>query len=333
MHHHSQALEHGLRPQFSEVWKMTEVDVKPKTDVAAIRNDVEGIIRHRGLTQAAVSRESGVSSSALSRFLAGNYQGDNEAVAAKLLAWKEGVSKKDSIPARLIQGHGFVRTTAAAKITNGLDYAQLAADLVVVIGAPGVGKTETLENFRREGSNVWLATMSPDTSGKVPMLQELGFAFGLDLTGGAAGMRRQIAARVRNTGGLIVVDEAQHLDGKALETLRTIHDTTKIGMVLCGNPKLLTNMAALPQAYSRVGCCVSLGKPSTSDVRALAERFDVTGGDELDFLSGLAQHPGGLRCVVKTLRLGMMHASGEGVAVAVEHLAAAWSELALEGQA
>ncbi|MBK5920755.1 hypothetical protein CCR80_06865 [Rhodothalassium salexigens] len=312
---------------------MTEVDVKPKINVEAIRDEVNRIIHLRGLTQAGVSRESGVSSSALSRFLARRYGGDNEAVAAKLLAWKEGVSKKDSIPARLIQGHGFVHTAAAAKIINGLEYAQLAADLVVVIGAPGVGKTETLEHFRREGANVWVATMSPDTSGKVPMLQELGFAFGLDLAGGAAGMRRQIVSRVRNTGGLIVIDEAQHLDGKALETLRTIHDTTKVGMVLCGNPKLLTNMAALSQAYSRVGCRVTLGKPTNSDVKALAERFDVTGGDELDFLSGLAQHPGGLRCVVKTLRLGMMHASGEGVAVAVEHLAAAWSELALEGPA
>jgi DNA transposition AAA+ family ATPase len=312
---------------------MTETPEKPKINVDEVRQAVNELISLRNLKQTAVSRESGVSAAALSRFLTERYEGDNEAVAAKLYAWKETVAKKDGVPSPLAQGHGFVRTSAAAKIVAGLDYAQLTADLVVVVGAPGVGKTATLENFRRTGSNVWLATMSPDTSGKVPMLEELGFAMGMNLTGGAAAMRRQIAARVRATGGLIVIDEAQHLDAKAIETLRGIHDAAKIGMVLCGNPKLLMNISQLSQVFSRMGRKVTVGKPSRADVTVLAEQFDIDGREELNFLHTLSQQPGGLRCMVKTIRLGMMSAMGEEAKPAMKHLAAAWAELALEERA
>lgn len=313
---------------------MAEVLEKPKLDVGAIREAVGQLIQLRGLKQVAVARESGISSAALSRFLTGQYEGDNVAVATKLFAWKENVARRDGVPGALMRGHGFVATSAAGRIAAGLGHAQATADLVVVIGAPGVGKTVTLENFRQTGSSVWLATMSPDTSGKVPMLEELGFAMGLNLTGGAAKMRREIAARVRNTGGLIVIDEAQHLDARAIETLRGIHDATRTGMVLCGNPKLLVNVSQLSQVYSRVGRKVTLGKPSRADVVAVLKQFDIAGRDECEFLHTLSQHPGGLRCVIKAVRLAILAAGGEDTpaAVGMEHLAAAWSELALEDE-
>ena len=233
--------EHGQSP-LSEKSNMTEVLEKPKFDVDAIRDGVNQVIQLRDLKQAAVARESGVSPAALSRFLAARYDGDNEAMASKLFAWKEGLSKKDSVPTLLMLGHGFVGTTVSRKIVVGLELAQITADLVMIHGEPGVGKTVTLENFQQTGSNVWLSTMSPDTSGKVPMLEELGLALGLTLTGGAASMRRQIVARVKNTNGLIIVDEAQHLESKALDELRCIHDKAKVGMVLCGNPQLKTRV-------------------------------------------------------------------------------------------
>lgn len=309
---------------------MTEVLEKPKTDVDAIRDGVNRTIQLRDLKQAAVARESGVSTAALSRFLAGRYEGDNEAVATKLFAWMDGVSKKDSVPAPLMRGHAFVSTSASNKIVTGLDLAQFTRDLVMVYGEPGVGKTVTLENYQQTGSNVWLATMSPDTSGKVPMLEELGLALGLTLTGGAASMRRQIVARVRNTNGLIVVDEAQHLDGKALDELRCIHDKAKIGMVLCGNPLVKARVEMLDQVNSRVGKKVKLGRPSRPDVAVLAAQFEVTGRDEVGFLHTISQLPGGLRCVVKTVRLALLSAAGEGSGLTSRHIASAWSELALE---
>ncbi|CCG06991.1 AAA family ATPase [Pararhodospirillum photometricum] len=308
---------------------MTDILDKTKLDIGRVRDDVNRIIQVRGLKQAAVARESGVSGAALSRFLADRYDGDNEAIAAKLVGWSEALAHRDSL-SPLLQKHEFINTSAALKIGTGLNHAQITADLVAVVGAPGVGKTATLEQFRLSSPNVWLATMSPDTSSKVPMLEELGYAMGLNVTGGAASMRRQIAARIRNTGGLIIIDEAQHLDAKAIETLRIIHDTTKIGMILCGNPKLMTTISQLPQVYSRLGRRVTLGKPSRPDVSALASGFGITGREEADLLYSLSQYPGGLRCVVKVIRLALLTALGTDTPASMKRLAAAWSELALE---
>jgi DNA transposition AAA+ family ATPase len=144
-------------------------------------------------------------------------------------------------------------------------------------------------------------------------------------------MRRQLAAKVSKTGGLIVVDEAQHLDTKAVETLRGIHDATEVGLVLCGNPKLVQTIGRLDQVYSRMGRKVVVGKPTKADVSAVADQFGVSGRDDVCFLAGLARRPGGLRSVVKTLRLAMMNSNGEGITH--DTLTHAWSELALEDAA
>ncbi len=229
--------------------------------------------------------------------------------------------------------HDFVKTSASARIITGLNLARLAEDLVMVYGEPGVGKTVTLEHYRETYPNVWLSSMSPDTSGKVPMLEELGAAMGLSLSGGAAPMRRQIVTRVRDTGGLIIVDEAQHLSGDALDELRCIHDRAGIGMALCGNPLLKTRVDTLSQVNSRIGKKVRLGRPPHADVAMLAAHFSVDGEDEMRLLHTISCHPGGLRCLVKTLRLASLFAEDEGIPVNAKHLAAAWTDLALEEQA
>lgn len=326
---HPQARQLGQSPVLSTRTIMTDIPEKAKIDVDAVRERINQIMRGRTLKQATVARESGVSSAVLSRFVAGRYDGDNQAAAAKLFAWAESLAQRDTMPAPLMRSHGFVNTTASQRIITGLRFAQITGDLVTVYGEPGVGKTISLENYQRTASNVWLATMSPDTSSKAPMLQELGLSLGMTLSGGAAAMRRKIVARVRDTEGLIIVDEAQHLDGKSLDELRSIYDKARIGMVLCGNPQLKVRAETLQQINSRVGKNVKIGRPPKPDVALLMQQFQIEGRDEIDFLHGIAQLPGGLRCVVKTIRLATLTAAGEDGAFSMKHLVAAWEDLSL----
>lgn len=309
---------------------MNEIAGKNKIDPDAIRARVAQLMQVRSLTQNTIAREANVSTGALSKFLAARYEGDNEVVASKLNAWLANVSERDSMPAALAQQHDFVDTVVTRKIVGILKYAQAMPDFAIVIGEPGVGKTITMQNYRQARSSVWVATMSADTAGQVPMLEELGYALGLHIAGGAAKMRRQIVGRVRGTGGLIMIDEAQHLDFKAIEALRGIYDASGIGMVLCGNPRLMVKVGQLPQVNSRVGRKVVLRKVDHEDVVKLAKQWDVATRDELNFLHTISQHPGGMRCVVKTLRLATLAADADGGKVDMRHLSLAWSELALE---
>ncbi|MFT8420959.1 MAG: AAA family ATPase [Gluconacetobacter sp.] len=309
---------------------MAENTENPKPDVADIRARVNQIIAERAFKKALVAREAGISGAALSRFLVDRYDGDNAAVASKLLAWIEALERRDNVPAVLTVGHEFVDTTSSGRIMTGMRFAQATRSLVMIHGEPGVGKTITLKEYKQKGASVWLVTMSPDTSSKVPMLQEIGINLGLPVKGGAADMRRAIVARIVKTGGVLLVDEAQHLDKGAIEQLRRIHDEAEIGLVVCGNTDLKAKVETSHNFNSRIGMKVRLTRPSQSDVSKLSAQYDLADAESLDFLSGIAQLPGGLRCVVKTIQLALMSAAGDGNSLCLQHLASAWSGLALE---
>ncbi|HUZ74749.1 MAG TPA: AAA family ATPase [Stellaceae bacterium] len=310
---------------------MNDHPEKPKIDVEAIRQQVVSLLQGRGVTQATIAKQANVSTGALSKFIVGRYEGDNDAVARKIATWLVGFLKRDKLPATVSAGHRFVRTAASVKTTSRAEHAQVSADLVIVIGDPGSGKTTVLQHICRTGASVFLATMSPDTSGTVPMLEEVADALGIQPPngGGARRLRSQIEKRLRGSAGLLIIDEAQHLCHKALETLRRIHDTAQVGMLLAGSPDLMQRIAQMPQASSRIGWRVTLRRPSRADVNALAAEFGIDGRQEQDFLHSIAQHPGGLRCVVKTIRLAMLAAEGDDAALDTGHLTAAWSERAL----
>ena len=84
-----------------------------------------------------------------------------------------------------------------------------------------------------------------------------------------------IVNKLKNSGRLIIVDEAENLPYRALELLRRIYDKAKVGILLVGLPKLLTNLKGnkgqYKQLYSRVG--------------VLAELLPIPGNDILEITS------------------------------------------------
>lgn len=68
---------------------------------------------------------------------------------------------------------------------------------------------------------------------------------------------------LRDSGRLLMVDEAELLPYRALEVLRRLHDKAGIGIVLAGMPRLLINLKGrrgeFAQLYSRVALALNLG--------------------------------------------------------------------------
>lgn len=300
---------------------------------AELREQVRAEMAAGKLSQALVAKESGLSSSAINTWLSATYMGDNEAVDAKLRIWIESHRARVAAGDQLPEAPAYVDTPTAARVISALSYAQVAGDIAVSYGAAGLGKTSACQQYQRSRPNVWIATMDPACAGVVTCLQEICDALGMTDTGGARVMSRAVAKRVRDTHGLLVIDEAQHLSVAALDQVRAIHDATGIGIALVGNEGVWARMAGgrnsaqLDRLFSRVGKRLALRKSSDADIRALVKAWGISDAKCMPVLIEIARRPGALRGLTKTLRLASMQAAAEKRAICCEDVRAAAREL------
>lgn len=300
-------------------------------DNQVILDEVRQLIA-AGMTQAQVARESGISATSLSQLLKGVYPSDPQGIIERLTAWL--CARRERLSASLPQAAGFVETATARRIEAALAYAQMAADVAVIYGAAGVGKTMAAQHYAATRPQVWVATMTPGHQGVTAALEEVALAIGMkDIPQSPARIHREVVARLRGTGGLIVVDEAQHLGVAALDALRAIHDAAGVGLALVGNDLVYGRMtggsraAYLDRLFSRIGKRLRIGAAAKEDIEAVAVAYGAAGGwREVREIAGRAGF-GALRSLAKTLRLAQMMAASSGEALAEAHVAAARREL------
>lgn len=289
----------------------------------------------RRLTQAAIAREVGMSASALNQWLKGVYMGANDDVEAKLTRWVDAYHARRAVDSALPIAPRWADTPTGARILAALRYAQMAADIAIVYGGAGVGKTHAIRHYQASAPNVWHATMTPASSSVATSLEEIGETLGVrENGGGAARLHRQIVKKLMGTGGLLVVDEAQHLNVAALDQLRSIHDATSVGIAIVGNEKLYASMTGgnrapyLDRLFSRIGKRVRVMRSTDSDIAEMIEAWGIEDAKTRKQLIEIAEQPGALRGLTKVLRLATVQARSEGRgAVNYDDVRGAWREL------
>lgn len=301
---------------------------------AELRDQVRALMNNdRRLTQALVSKEAGISAATLNQWLAGKYLGDNESTDNKVRLWCDAYQARRAAGNRMPEAPAFVATPTATRVLSTLAYAQMAGDITVCYGGAGLGKTSACKQYQSANPNVWIATMSPSTAGVVTALEEICDAMALAPGGGARKMAKAIIKRIRDTHGLLVIDEAQHLSVAALDEIRGLHDATGIGIALVGNDGVFARMAGgrnasqLDRLFSRVGKRLSLRQASETDIVTLIQAWGVDDAKCRTQLIEIARKPGALRTLTKTLRLASMNAAAEGRPVCCEDVRAASVEL------
>lgn len=297
----------------------------------ALRAEVRQLLSSSGLSQQAAARDAEIAGATFSAWLTGKYAGDNQRVARDVRRWLASREERRKAAAAMPTRPGFVVTPTSERIVAVLQYAQAAPDISVLVGGAGIGKTTTLTQYHQQTPNTWLATMTPATSGVTPMMREICIEMGLPEKN-VAELPRLIERKARGTGGLIIVDEAQHLSRPALEQLRSIHDRAGIGIVLAGNPSVLGRLegdrkAEFAQLFSRIGMKLVLPKARMGDVAALLDAWGIGEKDEIKLLQTIAGKPGALRGLTKCLALATMVAAGAGRARTADDIRAAWSQL------
>lgn len=298
-------------------------------DQTSVLIQVKAKLEAKEVTSAQLAREISASAATVSQILNGKYQADPSQIISKLVKWLDRLEQKKANP---VINPGFVMTTTAKQVMEDMTYAQISESIVVIFGASGVGKSEALREYKRQNNNVWHVTASPSRSSLTECLYELAMELDMEQAPRRKGpLSRVIRKRITGTEGLIVIDEADHLDYPTLEELRILQEETGVGMVLVGNNRVYTQLTGgrrnedFARLFSRIAKKRGIHKTKVADVRAIADAWRVIGDKERALMQQISERPGGLRLLTKTLKLAAMFCKGE--LIHEKALRAAFNEL------
>jgi DNA transposition AAA+ family ATPase len=280
-----------------------------------------------------VSREkfakiAGISGGALSAFLAGQYKGRNENIAKKIAAALAAEQSRRKA-ALAVREPELIETSVMRQMYFGLDYARDRNDIIIIYGAPGVGKTVTLEKWAKENPAGINFTASPNTSTKRAVMDELLEALGKKPDGRCDKLQRAIIAALKNSNRPVVIDEAHFLRLEALETLRSIHDATKCPLVLVGNPMIMEkiterNKNITGQFFSRAVRIALDDSIPLDDVKGIVLQNGIELDEEcLNELYKVANGVGAFRVMTKMFLFAWTIANKCKAAISLEHILSA----------
>ena len=300
----------------------------------AIRIAVRTAMEADSATMTHVAKQAGVAYGTFSSWMGGTYAGRTERVAEAAQRWLDGRAARAATRVALPPVPEFIVTRSAEAFFGLLSHAQHMPDLVVITGGAGVGKTTACEAFKARSPNVWIATMEPCLSTVRMLLDALTEALEIAEKYSAQRISAAIVRKLKGTGGLLIVDEAQHLSAQALDQLRTIHDKAGVGVALVGNETVFSRFGGVAhtphyaQLYSRIGVRLSRKAPLKADVEALLDAWKIVTPAERRLAIAIASKPGALRGMTKMLRMAFGMAGAAGLErPAEEHLLSAWSQL------
>ncbi|MBI1321309.1 MAG: AAA family ATPase [Candidatus Hydrogenedens sp.] len=295
-----------------------------------LRPRIRAIMAGEERTQADLAREADIPNGTFNLWFNGKYAGNNALVAAKVEKWLDAREQHRAMASVMPAVPQFVRTPTSSRILPDLVFAQVMPAFVAIVGAAGVGKTRTAQYHQATNPHVWIVTAEPSVRRTNDILVAFCHVLGIQEKR-AARLSAAIGARIKGTGGLLILDEAQEAEVAALQQLRVLQDLYEIGVALIGNETILANLGygdrSRENLTSRVGKKPIIRGASAGDADALLDAWGIAGAEERRFLNGVAVKTGALRTMSWCLKQAHILAAGCGEPVALKHLRAAAKDL------
>lgn len=250
-----------------------------------------------GKSQSKIAKELGVSDGVVSAFINGTYKTPHQIVdkVEALLSMQEA---KGIAP----QAPGFVMTSVSKRIMDTMEYCHLLGKTGIAYGDAGVGKTMSIMEYKKLHPESIVITGNPVFSSISGINDLLCEQMGIREKN-AKRICMEIISRLKGSGRLLIVDEAQYLTKKALEYIKCIGDGSGVGICLVGNEEIIskvkgTGKSDFAQLFSRVfSRAVLTHDIKESDIELI---FKSSGLDKetLDFLYKISQTKYGVRGAV-----------------------------------
>lgn len=265
--------------------------------------ELSDFMKLSGKSQQQIAKETALSPSVISQFLKQSYKGDNEAVARTILQYLE-MARLRITGTKHVCFYKDMHNTKA--VSFACFHAHIHGDIVLVCGDAGAGKTTALEYYAGDHSGVVMVTANACTSSATSILQMIGRKTGKTLAGKKEILMASLVDYFKNTGRLVIIDEADHLTMAALQAVRNLNDQAGVGIVLSGNNRIYTQMlqgskcSELEQLRTRIVVRrMARNEYSLEEFRAI---FPETPDECLPYLIRLATDES-LRTAIKILEL------------------------------
>ncbi len=273
-----------------------------------------------GLSNARAAHEMGrgVSSTTLSKWLRGVYEGDVPAVTERVVAWIETrreAARRDLTPAGLDRHVGLGVTEEVEAV---LAHAQAAGDVVLIHGRSGAGKTWAASRYCSTRTAAYMLTATGAVQTLPGLLSRVAHAVGAG-TRHHSGLAAEtaIVSRLEGRGALLCADEAHHLGPRLLDELRCIRDLAGCGLALIGGDDLWTSLTSArrcDQIVGRIGLRLPLTAPPAADALDLSSKVlgRRPGKDEEKRLLDAVRGPGGMHALRRLLARSWVIARADG---------------------
>lgn len=236
-----------------------------------VRTEVSALLATGTISQAQIAAECGISTTAVSQFLGEKYTGDNEKVAANLSAFLNRYKSAAQNPNNQLP---FVKTSISRAVFEVADTCHTAGVMGMVVGASGLGKTRSIEQYIFLNPGTILISAHAKYSVK-DVFSDIHRAIGFDGEGNVHRMMRDISNKLKGTNRLIIIDEAEHLSAICLDEIRQINDRARIGVLYVGLEKFRSQVRAMKSGYeyivNRVKIPRKLGKLMPEDTEMIVK--------------------------------------------------------------
>lgn len=194
----------------------------------------------------------GYSPATINLYLNGTYKGDITKLEEKLTEIFANLEAEKEVTNTLASG-GYVATSISQSIYNTIRLCHLKGGIAIECGDAGIGKTMACKKYIEDFPNTSFYIMAnPCISSVTSFLKALCNKLGLQ-AGHRDDMWVRITDRLSGERKVLVIDEAQHLPIKTVETIRSFFDAySEIGVCMVGNKETFDNLHREKAAFAQI---------------------------------------------------------------------------------
>lgn len=280
-----------------------------------VRAECLDALNRSGLSRTAAARKIGISGAAFSRWLSGQYEGDNARLDQLVATWLATMAERErhSTSAAGLDVHCDLLVTR--EIEAALAHAQAVGDIVLVHGLSGAGKSWAGRHYADTRAATYYLQCTRAMRTMSALLGRVAEACGAWVkTPSAMAYESAIIEQLKGRGALLVIDEAHHLPASLLDELRCIRDVAGCGLALVASDEIRMTLARCPQIVGRIGIRLEKKVPARVDVDRIVSV--VLGREatekEVNAAMAAAAAPGGLHTLRRMLERAWVTARASG---------------------